>query len=178
MVNVRKDKGFTLLELVISLMVITILYAVLSTRLGTVAESAERAAMYGMLGQVQQQINLQLASFYIQGSPDKANSLLNENPFSRISSSKVFSSPKQYAGEIDGGADPVLAEGRWYYDRRSKQLVYRVQRNKHLKIEGAEQRNLRFVLKLNGDAADNQSKSAVYSIKIQAVKPFVWDIED
>lgn len=172
MVNIRKDKGFTLLELVVSLLVIVILYGVLSVRLGGVAESAERAAMYGMLGQIQQQINLRLASFYIEGSPQKAKNLLTENPFSWISPTA-----KQYAGEIGYEPDQKLLEGRWYYDSSSKQLIYRVQRNKHLKIESDEQRNLKFVLKLNGNAADNQKQGAVYSIKIQSVTPFVWDID-
>lgn len=172
MVNIRKDKGFTLLELVVSLLVIVILYGVLSVRLGGVAESAERAAMYGMLGQIRQQINLRMASFYIEGSPHQVKYLLQENPFSWISPSA-----KQYAGEIGEEADQKLLEGRWYYDSRSKQLIYRVQRNKHLKIEGDEQRNLKFVLKLNGNAADNLKQGTVYSIKIQSVTPFVWDID-
>ena len=172
MVNIKKDKGFTLLELAVSLLVIVILYGVLSIRLGSMAESAERAAMYGMLGQIRQQINLRLASFYIEGSPHKAKNLLTENPFNWISPTA-----KQYAGEIKEGADEKLLEGRWYFDHSSKQLVYRVQRNKHLKIQGDEQRNLKFVLKLNGNAADNLKQGAVYSIKIQSVTPFVWDIE-
>ncbi|WP_372739725.1 prepilin-type N-terminal cleavage/methylation domain-containing protein [Neptunomonas sp.] len=171
MVNVRKDKGFTLLELVVSLLLILILYGVLSTRLGSVAESAERAAMYGVLGQIQQQINLRLASFYIEGSPHKAKNLLTQNPFSWISPTA-----KHYGGEIQAAADQTRLAGRWYFDSVSRELVYRVQRNNNLKIQGDDQRNLRFVLKLNGNAADNQQNKAVYSIKIQAVKPFVWDI--
>ncbi len=172
MVNIRKDKGFTLLELVVSLLVVVILYGVLSVRLGGVAESAERAAMYGMLGQIRQQINVRLASFYIEGAPHKVKNLIQENPFSWISPPA-----KQYAGEVGEEADEKLLEGHWYFDRNTKQLVYRVQRNKHLKIEGDEQRNLKFVLKLNGNAADNLKQGAVYSIKIQSVTPFVWDIE-
>lgn len=171
MVNVTKNKGFTLVELVVSLLVIVILYGVLSVRLGRIAESAERAAMYGMLGQIQQQINLQLTSFYIQGTPDKVKDLLKENPFSWVSPSA-----KKYAGEIEGHADQkLLLEGHWYYDRGSRQLIYRVQRNNNLKIEGGGYKNLRFVLKLNSNAADNAKQGAVYSIKIQAVTPFEWN---
>ncbi|MGY8872886.1 MAG: prepilin-type N-terminal cleavage/methylation domain-containing protein [Pseudomonadales bacterium] len=167
----KMQQGFTLLELVVSVLVIIILYGVLSTRLGHVAESAERAAMYGMLGQIRQQLNLRLAKFYIDGSPGQAKQLINENPFDWISPP-----PKQYGGEVDGAAK-ALIEGRWYFEQPTKHLIYRVKRNNKLKIQGGEQRNLRFVLKLNGNAADNQQKSAVYSIKIQAVSPFVWDIK-
>jgi prepilin-type N-terminal cleavage/methylation domain-containing protein len=170
MVNRDAQKGFTLLELVISLLVMVILYGVLSTRLANVAESAERAAVYGMLGQVRQQVNLRLAKFYIEGAPGKARALINENPFSWISPPS-----KQYAGEIDNVAD-ALIEGQWYFERTTKELIYRVKRNNNIKIEGEQQRNLRFVLKLNGNAADDQHKRAVYSIKIQSVNPFVWDI--
>lgn len=166
-----EQRGFTLLELVISFLVITILYGVMSTRLERVAESAERAAVYGMLGQVRQQLNLRLAKFYIEGSKGKARELINENPFGWISPP-----PKQYGGEIDEITE-ALVEGRWYFERATKQLIYRVKRNNNIKIEGGEQRNLRFVLKLNDDTADNQQKGAVYSIRIQAVKPFVWDIK-
>ncbi|BBB31510.1 type II secretion system protein [Neptunomonas japonica] len=170
MANRKRQKGFTLLELVISMLVIVILYGVLSTRLGRVAESAERAAVYGVLGQVRQQLNLRLAKFYIDGSPSKAKALINENPFSWISPP-----PSQYAGEVNDVAE-VLVKGRWYFDTATKQLVYRVKRNNKLKIEGGEQRNLKFVLKLSGNAADTQQKRAVYSIKIQTVRPFVWNI--
>ena len=167
MVSHIKQKGFTLLELVICLLVVAILYGVLAGRLNRIAESAERAAVYGMLGQVRQQINLRLAKFYIEGSPGKAKDLLHENPFEWISPL-----PKQYDGEVK----ETLIEGRWYFDQALNQLVYRVQRNKNLKIEGENQRNLRFVLKLNGRSADNQKNGAVYSITIQAVRPFDWNI--
>ena len=171
MANRGAQKGFTLLELTISLLVMVIMYGVLSTRLANVAESAERAAVYGMLGQIRQQVNLRLAKFYMEGAPGKARALINENPFSWISPPS-----KQYAGEIDDASEGLI-EGQWYFERTAKQLIYRVQRNNKLKIEGKQQRNLRFVLKLNGNAADDQRKRAAYSIKIQPVRPFVWDIE-
>jgi hypothetical protein len=171
MANRDVQKGFTLLKLAITLLVMVIMYGVLSTRLANVAESAERAAVYGMLGQIRQQVSLRLAKFYIEGAPGKARALINENPFSWISPPST-----QYAGEIDDSSEGLI-EGRWHYERTTKQLIYRVQRNNNIIIEGNEQRNLRFVLKLNSNAADDQHKRAVYSIKIQAVSPFVWDID-
>ena len=172
MVNTAKHKakGFTLLELVVSLLVIVILYGVLSVRLGALAESAERAAMYGVLGQVQQQINLRLAKFYIEGAPHKAKQLLTVNPFSWIAPL-----PRLYAGEVENSSDKALVAGRWYFDKPNRQLIYRVKRNNNIKIEGISYRNLRFVLKLNGRSADNVEQGAVYSIKIQTVTPFEWN---
>lgn len=172
MVNTAKHKakGFTLLELVVSLLVIVILYGVLAVRLGALAESAERAAMYGMLGQIQQQINLRLAKFYIEGAPHKAKQLLTVNPFSWITPL-----PRLYAGKVENSSDKKLVAGRWYFDTPNRQLIYRVKRNNNIKIEGVSYRNLRFMLKLNDRSADNVKQGAVYSIKIQTVTPFEWN---
>lgn len=62
------EQGFGLLELAVSLLLVAVLYGVLATSLSKTAEQAERAAMYGMLGQLQQQLNLKLAQYYIAGS--------------------------------------------------------------------------------------------------------------
>jgi prepilin-type N-terminal cleavage/methylation domain-containing protein len=171
MVRNRGSRGFTLLELVVSLLVIVVLYGVLSIRLGTMAESAERAAVYGMLGQIQQQINFRATEFYIDGTPEKFANLVKENPFNGF-----LVSPTQYAGEVTADTSKERLAGRWYFDTAHRELIYRVQRNKHLKIESNHGRELRFVLNLNGRSADNLSHSAVYSIEIQAVQPFVWEI--
>lgn len=170
--NIDKNKGFTLLELAVSLLAIIILYGVLSVRLGNVAESTERAAVYAMLGQIEHQMNLRVASFYINGTTDKVASIVQENPF-------IWSEPtaKLYAGEIVLNVGQTLIDGRWYYDPYLKHLVYRVQRNKHLKIQGGEKKSLRFMLKLKDTAADKQVKSAMSNLSIEAVTPFVWDIE-
>ncbi|SIS87466.1 type II secretion system protein [Neptunomonas antarctica] len=167
----RGSRGFTLLELIVSLLVIVVLYGVLSVRLGTIAESTERASVYGMLGQIQQQLNFRATEFYIDGTPDKFANLVKENPFSWFPAH-----PAQYAGEITAGDGKEILAGRWYFDVAHRELIYRVQRNKYLKIKGNDNRNLRFVLNLSSNSADNQQYSAVYSAKIQTVQPFVWEI--
>ena len=170
-VTVVKQKGFTLFELVISLLVIFILYGVLSFHLGRIAESSERAAVYGVLGQIQQQVNLKLASFYIAGTQNKVSSLVDENPFTWVQPTL-----KSYAGEVSAN-ETELQAGFWYFDLSNKQMVYRVQRNEFLKVDGEQGNELKFMLKLTRADADTQNKTRNFGVKIVPVKQFTWEIK-
>ncbi len=169
----RNNRGFTLLELVISLLVIVILYGVLSVYLGRIAESAERAAVQGMLGQLQAQINIRMTKFYIEGRPEKANALLLENPFDWIPSQA-----KLYAGEINKNVNSrVLEKGFWYFDSDANELIYKTRRNTYLKVGEGDGSELRFVLKLNHAMADNPANGANYNVSVAPLWPYTWKIK-
>ncbi len=165
-----KQKGFTLLELCISLLVIFILYGVLSFYLGRLAESSERAAVYGVLGQLQQQISLKLARYYIAGTPHEAEAMINQNPFTWMPETLA-----NYGGEISDANE--VKEGFWYFDPTERQMVYFLQRNEFLRVEELPSKELKFMLKLTGVSADNIGSTHSYGVKIDPVKPFTWDFK-
>lgn len=180
------EQGFGLLELAISLLLVAVLYGVLAISLSKTAEQAERAAMYGMLGQLQQQLNLKLAKYYIVGQQRSLHELVQENPFLWADAADTAPNPMQpdierlgvYGGETTSAEAALWEPGVWYYVRDTHELVYLPRRAEYLKIEQAHGKILRFVLKLNGASADNPSITSGFSAKIEAVWPFTWDITE
>lgn len=180
------EQGFGLLELAVSLLLVAVLYGVLATSLSKTAEQAERAAMYGMLGQLQQQLNLKLAQYYIAGQQRSLQTLVRENPFLWAGASSDMVNPAQpmrqsaglYGGETTAAESTLWEPGVWYYVRDTHELVYLPRRADYLKIEQAQGKTLRFMLKLNGASADNPSIASGFSAKIEAVWPFTWDITE
>lgn len=168
----KTQSGFTVLELVISLILVAALYGVLSVKLGTISESAEKASVYATLGQIQKQISLRRAKRYI-GSAQQDDSLQTLNPFEWTDPK-----PENYAGEILSDEVDKAKPGFWYFISDQDQIFYRVKRNNYLKINEEVGTDLRFVLKLNERSADTLSGKAVSVIQLEAKPPFTWVIDD
>jgi len=171
-------KSMRWLEMAVALAIIATLYGVLSSKLEVLGESAERAAMQGVLGQLKQQLNMKIAKRYIQGSRD-LTPLATENPFTWLAAP-----PENYRGELDS-LTAILDRSEvevWFFNSQSHELVYKVNRHQFLKIGDENQQILRFVLNLNQLTADKQSKAeAVTSMTYQGVfntvVPFTWQID-
>lgn len=166
----KHARGFSLFELIVAMIVISLLGLVLLDRLQYYQEQAEKSAMEQTLTILRIALQIRKGELMARGEEAQISRLAKENPMRWLSHT-----PTNYAGETDG-ASPRVAAGSWYYDRRAQTLVYKVKHNRHL-AGGREE--IRF--RIRGEDTENIKASPemavnnrIGSLFLQAVPPYTW----
>lgn len=111
----RPERGFSLLELAVVAVILSVLAAVLLQRLNYYQEAAERAHFETTLQVYKTALQIRLAEMILERREADARVLEVENPTLWLSEK-----PTNYAGDYP--TVPVV--GSWYYDKSSRELVY------------------------------------------------------
>ncbi|OGI38280.1 MAG: hypothetical protein A2140_07375, partial [Candidatus Muproteobacteria bacterium RBG_16_62_13] len=117
----RESRGFSLLELVIVVVIISVLLTVAISRLLALQVDAERVAMETVAGTLRSAIGMKVAEHIVNQDVPGLVRLVGTNPMDRLAEL-----PGNYLGVQDGVNPATLADGNWYYDRRDGTLVYLV----------------------------------------------------
>lgn len=96
-----------------------VLAVILMERLLTYAEAYEKSRMEMTVSRLHAGLYARLAHLSLSGDAAAAKALQAESPFAAIGWR-----PAEYLGEFDGVPEGEL-DGRWYFDRLSRELVYR-----------------------------------------------------
>ncbi len=111
----RNQRGFSLLELAVVAVVLSVLMAVLLNRLAFYQEAAERARFESTLRIYKTAVQIRLAELILERREGEAPTLEVENPTLWLSEK-----PTDYAGEYPLQPEP----GTWYFDGGTRELVY------------------------------------------------------
>jgi prepilin-type N-terminal cleavage/methylation domain-containing protein len=114
MVN-RSARGFSLLELAVTAVVLSILFAIFLERLTFYQQAAERAQFERELQVYKTALQIRLAELMLARREGEARTLEAVNPTQWLSER-----PANYGGEYPRLPQP----GNWYYDAGSSELVY------------------------------------------------------
>lgn len=114
-----RQRGFTLYELVIAILVISVLAAVLLTRLQYYQQYAEKTAMEVTVRNMRNGLRQQVADLMMQDKMDEAGKLLQQNPIAWLDKP-----PPNYLGELTAPLEDTLPSASWYFDLSSRELVY------------------------------------------------------
>jgi prepilin-type N-terminal cleavage/methylation domain-containing protein len=165
-------RGFSLLELLLVISLVAILFTVALDRSLRYLELAEKAAMESTVGALKSALSLRLGSLYATVGRAATARLGDENPFDLLSQT-----PEQYAGAL---FDPALAEvepGAWYYDRASRQVVYRPQRTRYLVRPRPEvDPRIRFEVLAHRFEDESRPSAAegLVGVDIRPTTPYLW----
>lgn len=135
-----ESHGFSLIELAVALAVLAALLYFLLDRVLTMQEMAEKTEVEETVRSINYALRLEAASRMARGPEPKRLPLEKENPIKWLQTP-----PRNYLGELDM-APAHAKQPYWYFDRVGRQLAYRPNRAEHLKIEGTEVKELRFVV--------------------------------
>ena len=171
----QRKNGFTLIELVVVIIVISTLGAVLLDRMWFYQEAAEKAAMEQLAGTLRSALHFQIADRLLNGKTADMAELAQDNPMDWLAEP-----PANYVG--DRFAPPVgeVPKGSWYFDLKDRQLVYLVSRGEHFTPNQQGRKEVRYAVRLiftqNKAKADPKSADIqlVNGVILALVQPYTW----
>jgi type II secretory pathway pseudopilin PulG len=124
---VARQRGFSMFELIVYLLVSSILFAAAFNRYQAFPGEAERANFTGVMAQLKAGLNLQMISAILDGSRARLRDLEGSNPMDFM-----LETPVNYIGVLSGVAESQLPRRVWYFDSARGELVYLVERAENL----------------------------------------------
>ncbi len=170
----RLVRGFSLLELVVVIVVISILLTVAISRLLALQVDAERVVMETVVGTLRSAIGIKVAEHIARQNIAGLKDLVGSNPMDRLAEL-----PRNYLGELDGPDPSRLEGGNWYFDTRSRVLVYLV-RNKGFFTGGlGDPPRAGFAIRLvyadtNRNGVFDPGIDSIEGLRLEAVAPYAW----
>lgn len=131
----RRERGFSLLELAVVAVVLSVVMALLLSRLAFYQAAVERARFETTLSIYKTALQIRLAELILERREGEARMLEVENPTHWLSEI-----PTNYGGEYPGQLEP----GNWYFDGNTRELVYVVNTASVLGSGGKHMKKLRF----------------------------------
>lgn len=115
----RRQRGFSMFEMVIYILAASILFAAAFNRYRDFPGEAERANFTAILAQLNATVNLQMMRLIASGTWNDAGQLEGLNPMDWL-----LTAPGNYVGSFAGIDEATLPRRIWYFDTSSGQLVY------------------------------------------------------
>jgi general secretion pathway protein G len=171
---VPPQQGFTLLELVVVISIISILFVYAAERLLKLQVEAERVSVLQIKGILQSALAMQIAEHIVHHRLAELDKLIGSNPMDLLAQK-----PDNYLG-VREHVDPATIEGgRWYYAKDEKALIYRVRNDDYFRspLPGPARIRLRIVPVYddnNGDGRFERGVDTLKGLSLAALEPYEW----
>ncbi|MEX1199132.1 MAG: type II secretion system protein [Pseudohongiellaceae bacterium] len=186
----RQQRGLTLFELVVFILVVAIIFATAFDRFREYPGAAERANFQTTLAQLRSAVNMEMMAAIATGNWQELESLEDSNPMDLL-----LETPDNYVGEFMAVAESSMPRRVWYFDETRGQLVYLPNDNEHLYVDQgagwkrADSLQFRIDMRYEGDDASENSASGAdreealspsrdqgdwTGLTLMAVTPFDW----
>lgn len=116
-----RSRGFSLLELVVSLTLVAVLVGVFLDRALYYRELAEKSAMEQVALDLRSSVNLRVAELVLENRFRDLPALTTQNPMDLM-----VRKPENYLGVLTRSDSKEVVTGNWYFDETSKEVVYYV----------------------------------------------------
>jgi prepilin-type N-terminal cleavage/methylation domain-containing protein len=168
------QRGFTLLELIVVIIIISILIGELLRRVPDYQEQAEKAVVEQTAAAMQSALTMRIGSMMVRGiaTEKELRSLATDNPMNWLQKK-----PGNYAGEFFDPTPKTVAPGQWMFDLKSHDLIYVLNRSDNFTSGKDGLTWIRFHVKLEkelplGSAAG--SKKILTSVLFEPTEPYRW----
>lgn len=170
----RDERGFSLLELVVVVVIVSLLALAAIDRLLKLRFEAERAGVQSVVTALKSALYIEFAAAAARGQLDRMAEAPGSNPMARLTET-----PELYAGEFYGAGAAGFEPGSWYFDTRERVLVYVVRFPEQFSSPLAGTPRARFAVAADfddrdGDGRFDAGRDALRGLKLVAVEPFSW----
>lgn len=159
--------GFSLLELVVSLTLVAVLVGVFLNRALYYAELAEKSAMEQVALDLRSSVNLRVAELVLQNRFADLAGLAAQNPMDLL-----VEKPRNYLGVLPGGGMQDIVTGHWYFDNRSKEVVYFIDLGNNFTV--AETGDKKVAWHIVVVPAPEGAGGAPQWARLELVQPYRW----
>jgi general secretion pathway protein G len=160
-------RGFSLVELVVSLTLVAILVGVFLDRALYYRELAEKSTMEQVALDLRSSVNLRVAELVLENRFADLKRLPEVNPIELLGRK-----PQNYLGVLPDGNPLAGTAGNWYFDKTLKEVVYFVDLGHYLisEKEGPKRIAWRVVLVRGADGKESDPAWARFDL----VEPYRW----
>lgn len=170
----KKQRGFSFLELILVVTIIGVLFTVAIDRLLILKVEAERTAMAQILGALRSAMSIQVAKHISSGKVTDLPQMAGANPMDWLSEK-----PENYIGIKDEPDPADITAYKWYFDSYNKWLVYRVGNTDYFSSPLKNAARARF--KVNLDYTDNNENGEfdpdtdeIHGLSLKSLEPYKW----
>lgn len=167
-----KNKGFSLFELIVYILLVSTIFSVSMRRFGDFPEEAERANFLAITGQIKAAVNLQMMKAIAGGNWENLAYLENSNPMDLM-----LEAPSNYAGAYNPADEQSLSRRTWYFDSVNGQLVYLASDSSHLfstQGDGISSIRFRIAQRYAEDVSGGGRGQKWQGLVLEEVTPFDW----
>jgi prepilin-type N-terminal cleavage/methylation domain-containing protein len=173
----RSARGFSLLELLIVIVIVSVLLVVAIDRLLVLRFEAERAAVQTVIGALRSALYIEFAAAAAKGEIKRMDTAPGSNPMLHLAEQ-----PDGYAGEFFGPDPAVFEPGTWYFDLRDRALIYLVRFPQQFVTPLSGPPRLRLTVEADYDDIDRNGRfdpgrDPVRGLKLVPSEPFFWKTE-
>jgi len=167
-------RGFTLIELVIVICIISILAGLFFKRVLFYQEMAEKAAVQQVVGALQTALILQFGHRMASGLGGSEKDIVKENPMDWL-----MQKPGNYAGELKQVDLAKMVPGTWVFDQSTQELIYYPDHAEHFKPSNSDAKWIRYKTRfLYQPNSRNKKIQEFAGLIISPVEPFQWLIKE
>ena len=161
----RASRGFSLLELVLVIALISVLLAIAIDRLLLVKARAESTAMEQVLGTLRSAMTIRVAELVARGRIAEVATLARTDPMLLLAER-----PQNYLGELFGPDASTLEVGNWFFDTRDRVLCYLVESTDYFESGLSAPARACF-------AIEPVSVDTLRGLRLAAIAPYEWRLQ-
>jgi general secretion pathway protein G len=168
----RAARGFTLIELVVTVCIVAMLFGVALDRLLRYQEVGERAAMEQNLAAINVALTMKFAALVVAGRAQAIEKEVGANPVDLLARP-----PENYLGSLHAPVADSLPRRSWYFDSASGDLVYVPSRSRYLTFPPDAESGLRFHVVLSDPSPrEDEGLTELRQATIRPRQPYQWQI--
>lgn len=167
------QRGFTMLELVVVIIIISIIGLVAVNRFWQWSVMAERASLQTVVGAIRTALGLETSRLALRQQLAKLPDAVDSNPMTLLAQT-----PDTYIGEINGETQAVQ-DGQWYFDAETRLLVYRLKYTDGFSTELDGAPRIRYRIKLiytdnNRNGRYDRTVDDIGGLDLITAEPYSW----
>jgi len=169
-----RHRGFSLFELLVVIVIVSILMVIAITRLLALQVDAERVVMESTVGALRSALGIKVAESIVKHKIAALPTYEDSNPMNLLAEV-----PGNYLGEM-GAVDPhVLEKGSWYFDKPAKVLVYVVDNTGYFSGGMEDPPRARFKIRLaytdvDGNGTFDSGIDSIEGLRFVALESYRW----